>query len=89
METTIWQGLQTITFGRQRQPSDHPPDELVRYYHELTGEDRLAWTEHLHLERRLGAGGQGVVYFSQRRGTDGFTLPVAVKRFSPVLFYDE
>jgi serine/threonine-protein kinase len=89
METTIWQGLQTITFGREKKPSEHPPDELIRYYRDLTGQDRLAWTEHLHLERRLGAGGQGVVYLSQRRGADGFTLPVALKIFSPEHFPDE
>src|SRR5687767_12114180 len=89
METTIWQGLQTITCGSERQPSENSTDELNRYYRDLTEQDRLSWTEHLHLERRLGAGGQGVVYLSQRRGADGFTLPVALKIFSPEHFPDE
>jgi serine/threonine-protein kinase len=35
------------------------------------------------LLRRLGAGGQGVVYLTERRGSDDFTRPVALKIFSP------
>src|SRR5207244_8483738 len=37
----------------------------------------------------LGKGGQGVVYLSERRGADGFTLPVALKFFSPERYPDE
>jgi serine/threonine-protein kinase len=48
----------------------------------------MSWTEHLHLTRRLGSGGQGVVYKSERRGTDKFTLPVALKIFSPARYED-
>ena len=48
----------------------------------------MSWTEHLHLTRRLGSGGQGVVYLSERRGTDNFTLPVALKIFSPARYDD-
>jgi hypothetical protein len=33
--------------------------------------------------RRLGAGGQGVVYLTTRRGAGEFKLPVALKIFSP------
>lgn len=33
--------------------------------------------------RLLGSGGQGVVYLSERCGTDRFALPVALKFFSP------
>jgi eukaryotic-like serine/threonine-protein kinase len=69
-------------------------DELVDRYNKLVNDQRMSWTEHLHLNKLLGAGGQGVVYLSQRRGTDGFTLPVAVKIFSPERYenarsYDE
>ena len=49
----------------------------------------MGWTEHLRLRRLLGTGGQGVVYLSERRGTDNFTLPVALKIFSPERFPDE
>ncbi len=57
--------------------------ELVEYYEQLLREARLSWTTHLRLMRRLGSGGQGVVYLTERRGSDGFTLPVALKIFSP------
>jgi hypothetical protein len=35
------------------------------------------------------AGGQGVVYLSTRRGSDNFTLPVALKIFSPERYASE
>ncbi len=59
------------------------PQVLMDRYTQLISEQRLNWTEHLHLSRLLGTGGQGKVYLTQRRGTDNFTLPVAVKIFSP------
>jgi serine/threonine-protein kinase len=37
----------------------------------------------------LGVGGQGSVFLSERRGTDEFTLPVALKVFSPERYADE
>ena len=55
----------------------------------LTNREKLGWTEHLRLKRLLGSGGQGMVYLSERRGSDGFTLPVALKFFSPERFEDE
>jgi serine/threonine-protein kinase len=85
--TTFYLGTQTIT------PNGHAtvrcPDELLSRYHDVFAEQRLSWTEHLHLTRRLGSGGQGIVYLSQRRGTDDFTLPVALKIFSPANFETE
>ena len=57
--------------------------ELIERYDEILEEKRLSWTTHLRLLRRLGAGGQGVVYLTERRGSDDFTLPVALKIFSP------
>lgn len=57
--------------------------ELVARYQEINSEKRLSWTTHLRLLRVLGTGGQGVVYLTERRGSDGFTLPVALKVFSP------
>ena len=38
--------------------------------------------------RMLGKGGQGVVYLSERHGSDLFTLPVALKVFSPEHYRD-
>jgi hypothetical protein len=57
--------------------------ELVDRYEEILGDKRHSWTTHLRLLKKLGAGGQGVVYLTERRGSDGFTLPVALKVFSP------
>jgi serine/threonine protein kinase len=65
------------------------PEELLDRYNEIIREQRLSWTEHHRLIRVLGSGGQGVVYLSERRGTDGFTLPVAIKVFSPERYPDE
>ena len=55
------------------------PDELLAKYTEMLGAGRLNWTEYHTLSRRLGAGGQVVDYLSTRRGSDNFTLPVALK----------
>ncbi len=57
--------------------------ELLSDYEMIVHEKRLSWTTHLRLLKQLGEGGQGVVYLTERRGTDGFTLPVALKVFSP------
>jgi serine/threonine protein kinase len=87
MTTTLYrEGQATITFGGK--PAIRCPDELLARYHSLIEEQRLSWTEHHKLLRLLGAGGQGLVYLSERRGTDGFTLPVALKIFSPERFED-
>ncbi len=57
--------------------------ELIGRYEQIIREKRLSWTTHLRLLRQLGAGGQGIVYLTERRGSDGFTLPVALKIFAP------
>ncbi len=60
--------------------------ELVERYHSLLAGRPLTWTTHHRLQRRLGSGGQGVVYLTERRGADDFTLPIALKIFSPEPF---
>ncbi len=57
--------------------------ELNERYESIIGQKRMSWTTHLSLQRQLGSGGQGVVFLSVRKGADGFTLPVALKIFSP------
>ncbi|MEM7784631.1 MAG: serine/threonine-protein kinase [Planctomycetota bacterium] len=57
--------------------------ELCGRYEDILRERRHSWTTHLRLLKRLGSGGQGVVYLTERRGSDGFTLPVSLKVFSP------
>ncbi len=84
--TTFHYGVPTLDLDGE--PATRCPDELLTRYEEVVGGQRMSWTEHLRLTRRLGSGGQGVVYLSERRGTDGFTLPVALKVFSPARYLD-
>ncbi len=84
--TTFEEGTATLTVGG-RAPDRHA-DELMARYRSILDQQRLSWTEHLRLIRLLGSGGQGVVYLSERRGTDNFTLPVALKIFSPLRYPD-
>jgi serine/threonine-protein kinase len=87
--TTIYPVTRTQSIdGRESEAVRCPADLLGRYDEILDGK-RLNWTEHHRLQRRLGSGGQGVVYLTERRGADGFTLPVALKIFSPERYADE
>ena len=87
MTTTMYfDEMQTLTFGGK--PSNRCPDELMERYAGLVQSQRFSWTEHHHLARELGKGGQGVVYLTMRRGADQFTLPVALKIFSPERYED-
>lgn len=81
--TTRFDPLGTMTVGGRTTPDNRRMDELQKTYAELLTERRFNWTTHLRLTRQLGAGGQGVVYLTERRGADGFTLPIALKIFSP------
>ena len=78
----------TPTINLQGKESSRCPDELVNRYETVIRGRRLNWTTHHRLQRLLGSGGQGVVYLTERRGADGFTLPVAVKIFSPAHYED-
>lgn len=62
--------------------------KLVQRYEELIRVGKVNWTGHHHLLRLLGRGGQGEVYLTEYRGTDGFTVPVAMKIFSPERYAD-
>lgn len=85
--TTLCRVSHTITYDGQE--SQRCPEELMSRYLALLEEKHMSRTEHLQLQRRLGSGGQGVVFLSERRGTDGFILPVALKVFSPERFLDD
>ncbi len=78
----------TPTINLDGKPQHREPEELIERYEDVLRNKRLNWTTHHKLQRRLGKGGQGVVYLTQRRGADGFTLPVAVKIFSPKHYED-
>ena len=87
MLTTTRQDVNpTITQGGNPAPTE--PNELVARYQTIVTEKRLSWTSHLRLLKLLGAGGQGRVYLTELRGTDEFTLPAAVKIYSPERFED-
>src|SRR5262249_34729417 len=48
------------------------PHDLLNRYVSLLDEPRLAWIETHRMVRRLGSGGQGVVFLCERRGADNF-----------------
>lgn len=63
-------------------------DALLARYKALAHSDRIHWAAQYRKIRLLGKGGQGVVYLSERQGTDSFRLPVALKLFSPEQYRD-
>ncbi len=85
--TTTYQ-IGNPTLSIDGHPANRCPDELLQRYQSILNDQRMSWTEHLHLTRLLGSGGQGMVYLSERRGTDKFSLPVALKIFSPARYDD-
>ncbi len=84
--TTRYEPNPTITYhGSETTQSD---SGLVKQYDYLIGSNSVSWTGHYHMLRQLGRGGQGEVYLTEYRGTDGFTVPVAMKIFSPERYHD-
>lgn len=82
--------LQTsATMAHDGQVVERNCDELVERYRALVGDQKVSWTEHHRFSKLLGQGGQGVVFLSQRRGADDFTIPVAIKIFSPKPYRDQ
>ena len=61
---------------------------LLTQYETLLKSDAVRWAAEYRKIRILGKGGQGVVYLSERQGTDLFQLPVALKFFSPESYRD-
>lgn len=84
--TTRFEPTPTLTFHGSQVPQSDPA--LVQHYDDLTRGHKLNWTGHYHLQRMLGKGGQGEVYLTEIRGTDDFTLPIAMKIFSPERYSD-
>ncbi len=85
MPTTTYAGdLRSRTIGGEAHLVCNP--ELLSKYQHLLDDRRLQWMSYHRLDRILGSGGQGIVFLSDRRGADGFTLPVAIKAFSPERF---
>jgi eukaryotic-like serine/threonine-protein kinase len=57
-------------------------------YEALSNSSVIEWGAQYRKIRLLGRGGQGVVYLSERTGSDLFRLPVALKIFSPEQYRD-
>jgi serine/threonine protein kinase len=57
--------------------------ELVDRYRSIVSGEDTRWAPRCLDLRMVGQGGQGVVFAARREGSDGFTLPVALKLFSP------
>jgi serine/threonine-protein kinase len=85
--TTFLEGSATRTWGGHT--AQRCCDALLTQYKQILQQQRQSWTTHHRLLNLLGSGGQGVVYLTERRGTDNFTLPVALKIFSPERYPDE
>src|SRR5687767_3013056 len=88
LTTTRHDVFPTLTPDGTQAPPERDALELQQRYQSILEEKRLNWTIHHQFQRLLGSGGQGVVYLTERRGADGFTLPVALKIFSPERFRD-
>ena len=90
--TTRFEPNPTIT--AEGTPGAKSDPKLLAAYERLGKSGKVSWTGHHHMLRLLGRGGQGEVYLTEYRGTDGFTVPVAMKIFSPERYngsaaYDE
>ena len=79
--TTRYEPYPTLT--SQGSPGAAIDPKLLERYEQLMRGGKVSWTGHHHMLRLLGRGGQGEVYLTEYRGTDGFTVPVAMKIFSP------
>ena len=62
--------------------------ELFAQYRAIVQSPDLRWTTHYRKIRLLGKGGQGIVYLGERKDSDRFSLPVALKVFSPKPYRD-
>ena len=81
----------TTAWYRTPTPTPHGgsgPPELLARYHALTQGDRFSWKTRHRKVRLLGSGGQGVVFLGERHGADDFSLPLALKIFSPEPYRD-
>jgi phosphoglycerate dehydrogenase-like enzyme len=79
----------TMTHFDGTKSSEGCSDELRNNYYELLDQQRVHWHEDIQFKDMLGQGGQGVVFLSDLRGSDGFVLPVAIKVFSPERFAND
>ncbi len=89
MSTDVYETTLTRTFhGGDADRYNHGgcSEMLLGKYNALLARQRVHWDEDIQFKQLLGRGGQGVVFLSEQRGTDGFMLPVAIKVMSPERF---
>ena len=86
MQTTTFDRYSpTVTFDQQMEIVER--NELCDIYDELLTERRLNWDDPFALAANGWArGGRALSIYSERKGADDFTLPVAIKVFSPERF---
>jgi serine/threonine-protein kinase len=73
-----------------RRRSRQPDDQLRRWnevYDAILDRRRVGGKRGFRFRRLLGKGGQGQVYLTRSRGADGFYRVVALKVFSPALYF--
>lgn len=56
---------------------------LVRNYFALTASKSIRNQDHLSIEYAIGQGNQGIVFYTEQIGDDGFRVPIALKILSP------
>jgi len=82
----------TVSFHPASSTGDGPrvrcEGDLLARYQNIINAQTLDWTRRYRKLRQLGSGGQGVVFLGERQGADQFTLPVALKVFSPESYRD-
>jgi serine/threonine-protein kinase len=83
--TTVWYRTPSPTPGGPEAQEDH---DLLARYQAITSGNRFDWKTHHRKVRLLGTGGQGMVFLSERHGSDQFGLLVALKVFSPEPYRD-
>jgi serine/threonine-protein kinase len=79
----------TLTHLQRGSVTDGCSEHLRGKYYDLLDQQKVRWNEDIHFTGMLGQGGQGVVFLSEQRGTDGFVLPIAIKVFSPERFAND
>ena len=83
---TVTQPLAQPTVTYANAAPSQSDKQLFDEYTAIVDKQRLSWTTYHRLTKLLGSGGQGKVYLSQRKGADGFTLPIAIKIFATLVF---
>ncbi len=69
-------------------PGAHRSDGTDGQLEYLKTTTSVSWRVEYQLIKRLGAGGQGVVYLAEKCGAEGLVLPVSLKFFAPEKYKD-